>query len=85
MKSWNSMLKNEFEQNGDDFSKMKTTLNTEDLNREFDTGFGASVGDPFTAWGERYVYFPVVYDGSEWVGSAPRNPCDTVTNHQGGQ
>jgi hypothetical protein len=37
----------------------------------------------FTAWGERYVYFPVQYDGTKWVGYAPRNPCDIETKHQG--
>ena len=33
-------------------------------------------GKPFTAWTERRVYFPAMYDGSVWVASAPRNPCD---------
>ena len=82
---WYDMLKEQFAETGDDFSKIVTTLSDEELHRKFDTGFGGSEGTPFTAWGEKYVYFPVVYDGSEWVGHAPRNPCDEATQHQGGE
>jgi len=60
------------------------TLNDEELEECFDTGFGGHEGKPFTAWSENYVYFPVVYDGAEWVGRAPRNPCNNSTDHQGG-
>jgi hypothetical protein len=63
---------------------MVTTLSNEELNREFINGFGSTDGTPFTAWGENYVYFPICYDGAEWVGSAPRNPSDEVTEHLGG-
>ncbi len=82
--SWYSMLEEAFEINGDDFSKMKTTLSEEELKIEFDTGYGSILGKPFTAWGEKYVYFPVGYDGSECVGYAPRNVCDIKTMHWGG-
>jgi len=54
------------------------------LDREFDFGYGGVEGEPFTAWGPRYVYFPVCYDGAESVGFAPRNPCDEATGHWGG-
>jgi hypothetical protein len=64
---------------------MVTTLTEDGLNREFNDGYGGSEGEPFTAWGEKYVYFPVVYDGAEWVGSAPRNPCDEKCSHVGGE
>ena len=37
------------------------------FDREFDGGYGGSEGCYFTAWGELYVYFPAVYDGSEWI------------------
>ncbi len=59
------------------------TLSDDELLIEFKDGYGLSEGNPFTAWGEKYVYFPVVYDGSEWVGKAPRNPCDEATEHMG--
>ena len=55
-----------------------------DLDLEFDNGYGGIEGEPFTAWTETRVYFPLCYDGSEWAGSAPRNPCDEATAHLGG-
>lgn len=58
------------------------TLSEDELDVEFDAGYGGANGKPFTAWSAARVYFPVVYDGSEWVGSAPRNPCDEATGHQ---
>lgn len=61
------------------------TLTDAEINEEFDDDFGASNGRPFTAWSNSYVYFPVVYDGAEWVGRAPRNPNGEVTPHQGGE
>ena len=61
------------------------TLTDEELQEEFHDGYGGHEGKPFTAWSENYVYFPVVYDGSEWVGKAPRNPCNEATNHIGGE
>jgi len=84
MISWNELLKSAFELNGDDFEKMTTTLSKEELVEEFDCGYGGVKGKPFTAWGEKYVYFPIRYDGAEWVGSAPRNPCAEKMRHQGG-
>lgn len=63
---------------------MNTTLTDDELSAEFNTGYGNQKGEPFTAWGEKFVYFPVCYDGAEWVGSAPRNPCEVKTYHQGG-
>lgn len=50
----------------------------------FDDGYGSQQGCPFTLWTKNRVYFPLCYDGSEWVGSAPRNPCDEEMGHQGG-
>ena len=60
------------------------TLTDDEMNAEFDGGYGGNEGKPFTAWSDKYVYFPICYDGSEWVGRAPRNPCDEATEHQGG-
>jgi len=34
---------------------------------------------PWSAWGDKFVYFPCTYDGKFWVGWAPRNPCDFKT------
>jgi hypothetical protein len=48
--------------------------NAEVFDTEFDVGWGGTNGPPVLAWTERNVYFPVCYDGSEWMESAPRNP-----------
>lgn len=54
------------------------------LDRKFDPGWGGTEGNAFTAWTEKRVYFPACYDGSEWVASVPRHPCDEATEHIGG-
>ena len=82
--TWRKLLKNAFSQTGDNFDKMETTLTETQLDKEFDPDFGSPEGDSFTAWGTLFVYFPVTYDGAEWVGYAPRNPCFYKTEHQGG-
>lgn len=79
------MLIEAFKETGDNFSQIKTTLTDEELIRKFDDGYGGSQGTHFTAWGKKFVYFPVVYDGAEWVGRAPRNVCDIKTPHCGGE
>ena len=55
------------------------------LDTEFYAGWGGANGCPFTVWTAARVYFPVVYDGREWVGSVPRNPGPEATMHQGGE
>ena len=57
------------------------TLTEEELLVEFDDGFGTHEGKPFTAWSEKYVYFPTEYDGAEGVARVSRNPCDIPTEH----
>ncbi len=54
------------------------------LDIPFYAGFGLPNGPHFTAWTANRVYFPMGYDGAEWVGSAPRNPCEEATGHIGG-
>jgi len=82
------MLKGKMEANGDSFEKRICTLTERELRKEFDDGYGSREGEPFTCWGENHVYFPLCYDGSEWVGSAPRRPTkEAMSNplrHQGG-
>jgi hypothetical protein len=46
------------------------------LDVRFDDGYGVTGGPEFLAWSHRFVYFPVTYDGAEWVGRAPRHPDD---------
>ena len=45
------------------------TLSEEELNKEFDDGYGGHSGAAFTAWSKNWVYFPIVYDGAEWIGN----------------
>lgn len=60
------------------------TMTGDEMDVEFRDGLGSGSGIRFTAWTSDRVFFPVVYDGSQSVGSAPRNPCDEATRHQGG-
>lgn len=83
--TWRKELEKATAQDGEDFTKLVFAIDEGGLDNEFDDGFGGSEGVPFTAWGEKWVYFPIVYDGSEWVGHAPRNPCDLQMSHQGGE
>lgn len=53
-------------------------------NAPFDSGYGLEEGAAILAWSETRVYFPVCYDGSEWIGSAPRNPQPSGQRHVGG-
>ena len=61
------------------------TLSEQEIDREFDSGYGGSEGAPFTAWTEHWVLFPVVYDGAESIGYVPRDPCQIATQHWGGE
>jgi hypothetical protein len=82
--SWYDLLKEMMANDGEDFAQRVCTLTEEQLKAVFNNGYGGTEGAAFTAWGEKWVYFPIEYDGSEWVGHAPRNPCDIAMAHQGG-
>lgn len=56
-----------------------------DWDQEFDPGYGGANGPSVLAWTESRVYFPVVYDGAEWIGSAPRDPRPEGQHHVGGE
>lgn len=51
---------------------------------EFDDNYGGTEGPNVLAWTPTHVYFPVQYDGAEWIGSAPRNPQEHGQSHVGG-
>ena len=59
------------------------TLSKEELNTELDS-YSEIKPLEFTAWTKSYVFFPVVYDGSIWVGFSYRDPCNIPTEFQGG-
>lgn len=85
MDNWYRMLQEIMESDKKDFSQKKCTLTDKELKVNFDSGYGGSEGIPFTAWGKKWVYFPIVYDDSEWIGHAPRFPCKISMSHQGGE
>ena len=50
------------------------TLTSDQLDEEFDDWLGEGYSVPFTLYTAGRVYFPVVYDLSQWVNAIPRNP-----------
>lgn len=83
--TWRKLLTEALEDNKESFGDIiSITLSNDELDEEFYAGYGSCEGKPFTAWTEDRVYFPVGYDGSEWVDSVPRNPCSILTSHIGG-
>jgi len=85
MTTWKKILIKTLKENKERFKDIEYIF-PEDLklDKKFDPGFGGYEGEPFTVWTKNFVYFPVGYDGAEWVGSAPRNPCKVAMEHQGG-
>jgi len=83
--TWRKQLIEAFKYTEDNIESLKTTLTEDELDVKFDGGYGGINGVPFTAWSRKFVYFPVVYDGAEWVGYVRRNPCSVKTNHWGGE
>ena len=84
---WRLEIEKVMRQNGDDMANVEAFApeSGDWLDWDFDDGFGGTNGVQFLVWTERYVYFPVCYDGAEWAGAVPRHPCDTPpTYHFGG-
>lgn len=85
MTTWAKLITECMGSTGDTLSDLEAnTLSYADMFIEFDAGFGGIEGKPFTAWSANYVYFPVSYDGMEWVGAVPRNPNGQPSGHFGG-
>lgn len=98
--TWREMLTEELKANGEGFSDIVSLCAAPNryswdppaipyegeswLDEKFDSGYGGTRGAFFTVWTHKRVYFPVCYDGAEWVGSVARNPDGIATPHQGG-
>lgn len=83
--TWRKEIEQRMQENNEKtFLHFVCTLTEEELDIEFDPGYGGTEGLPFTAWTEDFVYFPICYDGAEWCGSVSRNPNGEPTRHQGG-
>ena len=74
----------EFVAVGENLLTWRQALKNKQFIAWFDDGFGGVEGVPFTAWSKDWVYFPVCYDGAQWVLRVPRNPCTHITEHVGG-
>ena len=61
-----------------------STLTKQQMNIEFNSGYGGTNGIGFTIWTKNRVYFPCCYDGAEWAESVSRNPDGKPTEHIGG-
>lgn len=86
MASWESLISTELEARGEEWEDVVSIAPEDlDLDKEFDDGYGGSEGAHFTLWTKKRVYFPVVYDGSEWVESVARDPDNIPTEHLGGE
>ncbi len=85
MTSWKAELQKTMSTRGETLADIEaTTLTEEEMARAFDERCGFVEGAAFTAWAATTVYFPVVYDGFESVGSVSRHPDGKPTRHQGG-
>ena len=85
MSTWKELLEYAMKKRGEKLADLEAnTLTEADMVKEFDSGYGGTEGVPFTAWSAKTVYFPICYDGVEWVGSVSRHPDGKPTEHQGG-
>lgn len=87
MTTWRKLILEEMEERGESFDDVvEAVADAQDgwLDVEFFDGYGGAEGCSFSLWTEKRVYFPICYDGAEWAGSVPRNPCKEASTHQGG-
>ena len=85
MATWRKLIEDEMKDWGENWASVESiTLTDAQADAPFDSGYGGAKGAPFTVWTERSVYFPIQYDGAEWVGRVSRNPDGVATPHQGG-
>ena len=79
MTTWLAEISREMELNGESWSDVEScTLSQEDLDLVFNAGYGTSNGKAFGVWTTRRVYFPAVYDGSEWCASVAHHPSEPI-------
>ncbi len=85
MTTWRKLIQYEMAIYGESFDNVIESISEVDgwLDLNFDNGYGIAKGPSFTLWTENRVYFPCEYDGSEFVSSVPRNPCNEIIRHNG--
>lgn len=70
--------------NGDTSDFVAVSPDASILDVAFNSDYGSVEGPAVLIWTERFVYFPICYDGAEYLGFAPRNPQSEAQGHQGG-
>lgn len=84
MTTWRQALTEAMKEAGDVSCVVAVAPSEEAFAVDFDDDYGSMPKGPSVlAWTERRVYFPVVYDGSEWLASAPRDPERRGQEHVG--
>jgi hypothetical protein len=84
MKTWRMLISEELKKQNETWTDVfSCTLLDSELDVEFDDNYGLVEGKAFTLWTHDRVYFPVQYDGAEWVGSVSRLPDGKATKHFG--
>lgn len=85
MSCWRKLITEALEDNGESWDDVVShTLSEDEMDKDFDEGYGAVEGCAFTLWTQKRVYFPTQYDGSEDVESVARCPDGKPTCHIGG-
>lgn len=83
--TWREDIENSMKEHGETWADVEScTLTQEQLDAQFDSGYGGTEGASFTVWTKNRVYFPACYDGKEWTASVARNPNGKATEHIGG-
>lgn len=83
--NWKTQLDKTLQMHNESWKNVEAnTMTAADMEKMFDDGYGGTEGCPFTVWTKNSVYFPICYDGAEWVGRVSRNPDGKATDHQGG-
>jgi hypothetical protein len=85
MATWRQFLKARMAAVGDASPVVAVAPNESALDVNFDEDYGTSEGPAILIWTADRVYFPVTYDGMEWLDSAPRNPVSEGQAHVGGE
>lgn len=85
MTTWRAELAHRMTQDDDPGPVVAVAPDESALDVLFDGGYGTASGPEILVWTETRVYFPVTYDGAEWLESAPRNPQPAGQPHSGGQ
>jgi hypothetical protein len=82
---WREDITHEMAEHGETWSDIEScTLTESEMDEVFHHGYGSIEGKSFTLWTHNRVYFPICYDGAEWVDSVSRSPDGKPTEHMGG-